>query len=128
MPHTKLMQATDKFYESLVKLLHGDAEPMFEVWSHKEDITYMGPVGGLLVGWQKIKESWTLQAKSITKGQVQPKNLHFYESDGLGVVVGYEDSVVTVDGKLVQIKLRATSIFRMENGAFKMIAHHTDLF
>src|SRR3989338_4259029 len=128
MPTPKLMQAVNQFYSSLVELLRGNPEPMFKVWSHAEDVTYMGPVGGLLVGWENIKASWISQSKTIHEGHVQPQDLHFYEKGDLAVVVGHEDSAIQMDGKLVKIKLIATSAFRLENGEFKMIAHHTDLF
>mgnify|MGYP001455964572 CR=1 FL=1 len=39
-------QASDHFSAALNCLLHGDAELVLEVWSHRSDITTMNPHGG----------------------------------------------------------------------------------
>jgi ketosteroid isomerase-like protein len=31
------------------------------------------------------------------------------------------------EGRTVQVSIRATNVFRKENGEWKMISHHTDL-
>ena len=36
-------QATQQFYAGLNAMFTGDAGPMQEVWSHADDVTYMGP-------------------------------------------------------------------------------------
>ena len=39
------------FHEALNLLFTGDAGPIKAVWSHADDVTSMGPVGGMQVGW-----------------------------------------------------------------------------
>jgi ketosteroid isomerase-like protein len=34
---------------------------------------------------------------------------------------------MTADGKPVEVRFRATNIFRKEQGGWKMVHHHTDL-
>ena len=39
--------AAGGFYTALNALFEGDVAPMVDVWSHAEDVTYMGPDGRL---------------------------------------------------------------------------------
>ena len=42
------------FHDALNTLFTGDAAPMKAIWSHADDVTYMGPVGGMQVGWSQV--------------------------------------------------------------------------
>jgi hypothetical protein len=48
-------EAVARFYVALNALFTGDLEPMTQVWSHTDDVTYMGPDGGFDVGWKKVQ-------------------------------------------------------------------------
>jgi hypothetical protein len=37
-------------HEDLNAMLAGDAAPMAAVWSHGDDVTYMGPDGAIRIG------------------------------------------------------------------------------
>jgi ketosteroid isomerase-like protein len=118
--------AVAAFYDALNAVFAGDLGPMRELWSHADDVTYMSPFGDLLHGWPAIEESWRSQAEAISSGTVRPEELHLFASDTLGVSVGFERGEVTVDGVANPVDIRATSTFRLEDGAWKMIGHHTD--
>lgn len=123
---SSLQGASDEFYARLNTLLAGDPAPMFELWSHADDVTYMSPFGELLNGWDSIRDSWQQQADAQLGGRVGPADLHVFESSTLGVVVGFERGAVTVEGQEVKVNIRATSTYRLEDGHWKMIGHHTD--
>jgi len=36
-------------------------------------------------------------------------------------------SNMTIDGKTTQVKFRSTNIYRMEDGKWKLVHHHTDV-
>ena len=65
-------QATAQFYTSLNKLFTGDTAPMQEIWSHEDDVIYMGPRGGIQVGWNDVRANWEAQAALKLSGQVEP--------------------------------------------------------
>ena len=46
--------ASNQFYAALNRLFTGDMAPMEALWSHRKDVTYMGPGGGFRVGWDEI--------------------------------------------------------------------------
>lgn len=121
-----LEDATRAFYSALNEMLGGDVTPMLELWSHAEDVTYMSPFGELLVGWEPIRASWQAQADQHLSGSVQPEELHQFASENLGFVVGFERGTVEIEGNPTPVDIRATSMYRLEDGRWAMIGHHTD--
>ena len=121
-------QATNQFYTSLNALLAGNASEMDQVWSHADNVTYMGPVGGIQTGWDQVRTMWEVQADMKLGGHVEPMELHITVGNDLALVEGYELGTTLDDrGQSESFRIRATSSFRKENGQWKMIGHHTDL-
>jgi ketosteroid isomerase-like protein len=121
-------QATKRFYESLNTLFTGDASDMKEIWSHADDVTYMGPAGGFQVGWEQVSAIWDHQAALKLDGQVEPFDTQLIVSGDLAVTQCIErGNNVDAWGTLLPVSIRATTIFRKENDAWKVIGHHTDL-
>jgi ketosteroid isomerase-like protein len=121
-------EAAAGFYSALNVLFTGDPEPMSGVWSHADDVTYMGPGGGFQVGWPQVSESWKKQAAMKLGGHVEPTEMHITVGRKIAVVQNYESGTNTnARGKQATILIRATNIFRKEDGNWKMIGHHTDL-
>ena len=121
-------QATEEFYNSLNTLFTGDASPMNQLWSHSEDVTYMGPAGEILVGWPQVFAVWESQAALKLGGEVLPEEMHVTVGRDLAIVVCREvGNNLDAEGKPLQVSIRATNVFRRENGQWKMIGHHTDL-
>lgn len=123
---TTLDAAATGFYTALNSLLGGDAGPMFDAWSHADDVTYMSPFGELLTGWDAVRQSWMGQAEAHLGGRVDGKELRTLGSDDLGFVVGFERGWVEIEGERRDVDIRATSMFRKEQGRWTMIGHHTD--
>jgi ketosteroid isomerase-like protein len=59
-------------------------------------------------------------------GHVDPAELRHFSSPELGFVVGFERGEVEIDGTMTPVDIRATSMFRVEDGRWRMISHHTD--
>ncbi len=120
--------AAQEFYSALNAMFTGELEPMKKVWSHKDDVTYMGPDGSFQVGWKQVLADWKQQAEMKLGGKVEPKDMRITVGLDLAVVSNYEmGENTTSDGKPQNVKIRATSLFRKEGGTWKMIGHHTDI-
>jgi len=115
-----------KFHDALNVLFTGDAGPMKSVWSHADDVTYMGPVGGFQVGWSQIEPYWDKQAARKLGGKVDPVDVHVTASPQLAVAHYYEKGENILDGKPQPVSIRTTTTLRKENGQWKVIGHHTD--
>jgi ketosteroid isomerase-like protein len=122
-------EATNQFYASLSALLAGDASSMDQIWSHADDVTCMGPIGGILTGWEQLSATFADQAAKKLGGHAEAVDLHFTVGNDWALVEGYEVGVArNAAGESEQYRIRATNSFRKENGQWKMIGHHTDPF
>lgn len=119
--------ATANFYDALNVMFTGDGQPMKDAWSHASDITYMGPNGVYLIGWEKIEQEWNSQAASKLGGRVVPRQLHAVVGGDLAVITCIESGENTIDGKKETVQIRASTVFRKEGGNWKVIGHQTDL-
>lgn len=121
-------QASEQFYAALNALFTGDLAPMEEVWSHAEDVTYMGPGGGFQVGWPEVRANWQSQAAMELGGEVRPEKLRITLGQDLAATHCRErGSNPGPEGEPREVAIRATNLFRKEDGQWKMIGHHTDL-
>lgn len=115
------------FYSALNAVFAGNLTPMTAVWSHASDVTYMGPDGTTEVGWKAVLADWKKQTALTLGGKVMPSNLHIVIGKDIAVVQDLETGVNKLThGKPQTVSIRATNIYRLENGQWKMISHHTD--
>jgi uncharacterized protein (TIGR02246 family) len=125
---TAVMAAMAQFDSALNALLAGDAGPMEQVWSHREDIAYMGPLGLSVLGWKNFSEHLNAQAAQHRGGEIRSQRMKAILGSKLAFVhadeVGYHK---TAGGERRDLRIRATSVFRKEDGQWKMISHHTDI-
>ncbi|GJM16678.1 MAG: hypothetical protein DHS20C13_20050 [Thermodesulfobacteriota bacterium] len=123
-----LKEAINKFYIAHNEIFVGNLAPMEEVWSHSDDVTYMSPIGGILVGYEAAIDSWRKQAELNLGGHVDPVEMSIVEGENIGVCYNYiRGTNHVLNGKEVHPNIRATTVYRKENGAWKVISHHTDL-
>ncbi len=115
-----------QFYKALNEMFKGDLAPMSAVWSHANDVSYLGPQGGILVGWDNVLKSWKDQAAMKLGGTVEAHDMHLFINDNIAIIQNHEVGINYVKDSLQTIKIRATNIFRNENGQWKMISHQTD--
>ncbi|MBJ7259508.1 MAG: nuclear transport factor 2 family protein [Chthoniobacterales bacterium] len=119
--------ASNQFYTALNQLFTGDMAPMEAIWSHRKDVTYMGPGGGYRVGWDAVRKDLASQAAMKLSGSIKPAQVQINAGSDLASVSNMEVGSNVIGGKKSVVSLRATSIYRKENGQWKMIGHHTDL-
>ena len=121
-----VIDAAKGFYAALNALFAGDMGPMEAVWSHRDDVTYMGPYGDYRVGWAQVRESWVEQTAMKLGGEVEPDEIEVTVGSDLAIVHNREVGHVFPQGHDEAVFLRATNLFRKEDGRWKMIGHHAD--
>ncbi len=127
MEDKSVAAAVDNFYEALNVMFTGESRPMKDAWSHASDITYMGPSGDYLIGWEQIEKEWDKQTAAKLGGKVVPENIHVVVSGSMAFLNCIEAGENIVNGKTELVNLRSSTIFRKEDGAWKVIGHQTDL-
>ena len=113
-------------HEAIRHQSQGRPEPFLRLWSHADDVSLMGGVGGHQVGIHDVTELLTAAAKTLNYETWDAENLVTGFGETLGFTVELERLTRHVDGKLEEMSLRATSIYRREDGAWKVIHRHGD--
>ncbi len=123
-----LRAANARFYAALNAMFTGDLAPMGAIWSHQSDVTNLGPFGDRLVGWDAVGAEFKKEAGMKLGGRVVCKDPIVHAGKDLGYIVCLEQGEsMSADGKPVVVSFRATNIFRLEDGQWKLVHHHTDL-
>jgi ketosteroid isomerase-like protein len=127
MENNSISDAVDNFYDALNVMFTGDGGAMKAAWSHANDITYMGPAGNYLIGWEAIQKEWDKQSAAKLGGTVRPEKTHIVSTSDMAYLNCIEAGENIVDGKVEKVNLRSSTIFRKEGGVWKVIGHQTDL-
>ncbi len=122
----EVRQASDRFYAALDSMLDGNAAPMADVWSHDSTVSTMHPLGGREVGWDAVRGSWEGAAQAFESGSHEVSDLEVRVLGDTAYTTGIEHVDATIGGKSLHFDIRATNIYRHEDGEWKIVHHHTD--
>ena len=106
-------------------LHNGDAQPRYETWSHHDPTLF----GAWLTatGWDDVREVFDKLATRFSDSSVGEFELIAAGASGdLAYTVGYEHTTTKVDGVERKYTLRATQVYRRENGVWKVCHRHGD--
>lgn len=120
-------EASDRFYEALAEMANGDAGSLSEVWSHRDDVTTMHPIGGREVGWDAVEESWASVANLSEGGEVTRADQLLRVGEDLAYELATERVSMSLAGEHLDGEYRATNVYRLEDGEWKVVHHHADL-
>jgi len=110
------------------RLIHtGDAQPRIDLWSRKDPVTVLGAKESAQ-GWAEVEPLF----KSVAGWFSDPVSYDFEliaagASGDLAYVVGYEHNEVSFRGTPGLYTLRATSVFRREDGEWRTVHRHADV-
>ncbi|WP_460452249.1 YybH family protein [Alsobacter sp. SYSU BS001988] len=122
-----LRAASRYFYSALSRMVQGDASALWEAWSHADDVSAMHPIGGRNIGWRAVKQSWEQLARVAGGGHARIEDQVFHVMDHVALELGHERGSAIFGGHPIAIDWRVTNVYRRENGAWKVVHHHTDL-
>ena len=115
---------SDRFYSGLSRM---DVAALPEIWSHSDDVTTMHPMGGEQVGWEEVRTSFEQAAGSMTDSQVTLLDQRIYAGTDLAYETGIERGSAKLAGEPIEFEQRVTNVYRLEDGRWKMIHHHTNV-
>ena len=125
-PDADAAEFLERCHSALRQHTGGNPRPFLDLWSHADDVSLMGGVGGHQVGIEQVSALLTAAAKTLNYETWSAENLVTGFGDTLGFTVELERLTRQKDGELEEMSLRATSIYRREDGAWKVIHRHGD--
>jgi ketosteroid isomerase-like protein len=114
---------------ALDMLVKGDADAYRSVYSDSEEITLANPWGGIAHGRDEVIEALNRAASNFRDGH--PTGFETIErliTPDLAYTIEIERYVAKVDGSsdLSDIALRVSSVYRLEDGVWKLLHRHAD--
>ena len=123
----EVRKISEQFYSAINRMLNGDAAPLADIWSHSASVTTMHPLGGLQVGWDRVRQSFEQVAGIATGGQATLADQNIQVGGDMAYELGVEHAQGKFAGQQVAMENRVTNIYRREAGGWKMVHHHTDV-
>ena len=84
--------AVDQWFDVLNAMLNGDPKPFAALYSHKDDVIYMGAEGTYRTGWQATYADWTAQAEKSTGGKVEGADIRVVVKGDMATAAHYTKS------------------------------------
>ena len=124
-----LDEVIEQSHLTLGEIVKGDPEPLKMVYSHREDVSLANPFGPPVRGWEQAAAIIERAASNYKDGEIVGfENVAKYVTPELAYIVEVERYKAKVGGgeKLAPISLRVTSIYRREDGVWKIVHRHAD--
>ena len=124
-----LDQVIEQSHLALGEIVNGDSEPLKKMYSHQEDVSLANPFGPPVRGWEQAAATMERAASNYRDGEITGfENVAKYVTPELAYIVEVERYQAKVGGRedVTPIALRVTSIFRPEEGTWKIVHRHAD--
>lgn len=119
--------AVGQWFAALNAMFAGDPKPFAALYSHADDVTYMGAEGTYRIGWEAVYADWQTQAAKSLGGEVHGVEIHIVVEGDMATATHFtKGKITTADDKVIDQQVRETSVFRKEDGVWKMIGHQAD--
>ena len=122
-------QVVEPYHQALGEIIKGSPEAYKELYSHRDDVTLANPFGPPVRGWDEVAKTLERAASHYRDGEATGfENLAKYVTPELAYLVEVERCKAKVGGRedLSAVALRVTSIFRPEEGTWKIVHRHAD--
>src|ERR1017187_7016895 len=104
------------------RTLHGDLDPLSAVWSHRPDVSNLSSAGGRVDGWNEVYADFQSMPRLYPGGRIAPRGIIVIAGRDMGHSVCTETGQLrSPEGPMVSFNQRATNIFRLEEGKWKLI-------
>jgi ketosteroid isomerase-like protein len=119
----------EQYQRALGEFVKGNPEPVKMVFSHREDVTLANPLGPVARGWEQVAATGERAASQVREGELVAFDIVAkYVTPELAYMVWVERTKAKVGGRqdVAPIALRVTTIFRPEDGTWKVVHRHAD--
>jgi ketosteroid isomerase-like protein len=122
-------EVLEQYHLALDEIVKGSPDGYKRVYSHQDDVTLANPFGPPARGWDEVAKTLERAASQFRDGEATGfENVAKYITPDLAYTVEIERSQTKVEGRedVNPIALRVTTIFRPEDGAWKVVHRHAD--
>jgi ketosteroid isomerase-like protein len=108
--------------------VNGNPEPKKRMFSQRDDVTLANPLGPPARGWEQVEKTLSGILMLSDADPIRFERVAEYATPDIAYIVEFErwrGKVVGSDA-IVSMALRVTTIFRPEDGAWRIVHRHAD--
>jgi ketosteroid isomerase-like protein len=114
-------------FQAELALVNGDAAPRRVIWSRIEPVSILGALRNAY-GTQEVDEAFTWLERMFSDCKSYDFELQAYDVVGdMGYTAGLEHVSASMNGEPRTFTLRATQVYRREDGQWKVAHRHADM-
>lgn len=124
-----LERVIERYHLALGEFMRGNSEPAEQLFSERDDVTLGNPFGPFARGWTQVVETMQRAASQYGDGEASGfDEIARYLTPDLACIVEVERLKSKVGGReeVAPLTLRVTTIFRREDGGWRIIHRHAD--
>jgi len=122
-------EVLEQYHLALDEIMKGSPDGYKRAYSRRDDVTLANPFGPPARGWDEVAKTLERAASHYRDGEATGfENVAKYVSDELAYTVEMERCKAKVEGRddVTPIAVRVTTIFRAEDGTWKVVHRHAD--
>jgi ketosteroid isomerase-like protein len=122
-------EVVEQYHLALDEIMKGSAQGYKRVYSRRDDVTLANPFGPPARGWDEVAQTLERAASHYRDGEATGfENVAKYTTAELAYTVEIERCQAKVEGRddITPIAVRVTTIFRPEDGTWKVVHRHAD--
>lgn len=119
----------DEYHRAGLEITNGNPDVYKELYSRRDDVTLANPFGPPALGWNEVSMRLDRAAANYRDGEVVGfDNVSTVVTPNLAYTVEVESYQARVGGasELTPVAIRVTTVFRLEDGIWKVTHRHAD--
>ena len=125
----ELAATVGEYHRALDRFVTGDPRPLQDLYSRRDDATIANPFGPPQRGWPAVQNTTARAAGHYADGRaIGFDEVSKYETPKLAYTVELEYYETKVGGSpdVTPVSLRVTTVFRREEGGWRVVHRHAD--
>jgi ketosteroid isomerase-like protein len=122
-------EVLEQYHLALDEIMKGSPDGYKGLYSHRDDVTLANPFGPPARGWEEVAKTLERAASHYREGEATGfENLAKYVTAELAYTLEMERCQAKVEGRddVTPLAVRVTTIFRPEEGEWKVVHRHAD--
>lgn len=119
----------EQYHRGLDEFVNGNPGSLQELFSHRDDVSLANPIAPIAHGWEEVSQTQERASSQFREsGLTRFERIVTYVTTELAFIVEVERWKGKA-GNMQEMRpmaLRATSIFRPEDGTWKVVHRHAD--
>jgi ketosteroid isomerase-like protein len=126
---SELAKFIEHYHRAVDAFVTGDTEPQKALWSRQDDVTLANPIGPPARGWNEVEAAMDRAASQLRDGEpCRYDQVSGYATGDLAYILEIQSTRVKGGdaAEVGSVSLRVTTIFRREDGGWRVVHRHAD--